>query len=96
MLGQHDMEDGQDYVQLEQAEYDIVSGPQTRQGDPEQIYLQSNGTPYGNMESQMNISQNDSEMFHARSDAAMEINTDRQSMHDVEQGYFNAEKAVFE
>lgn len=48
------------------------------------------------MESQMNISQNDSEMFHARSDAAMEMNTDRQSMHDVEQGYFNAEKAVFE
>lgn len=32
----------------------------------------------------MNISQNDSEMFHARSDAAMEINTERESKNDTE------------
>lgn len=35
-------------------------------------------------------------MFHARSDAAMEMNTDRQSVHDTEQDYFTPEKAVFE
>jgi hypothetical protein len=47
------------------------------------------------MESQMNITQNDSELFHARSDAAMEINTERDSKHDTEQGYFNAESPVY-
>ena len=43
----------------------------------------------------MNITQNDSELFHARSDAAMEINTERDSKHDTEQGYFNAESPVY-
>lgn len=43
----------------------------------------------------MNITQNDSELFHARSDAAMEINTERDSKHDTEQGFFNAESPVY-
>jgi len=35
------------------------------------------------MESQMDITQHDSEMFHARSDAAMEIETQKDSIEDV-------------
>ena len=73
MLGQHDIEDGgQDYVHHPYAEYDMVSAPPTRQGEPQSQFVHTAGS-FENMQSQMNITQNDSELFHARSDAAMEI-----------------------
>lgn len=43
----------------------------------------------------MNISENDSELFHARSDAAMEINSVPSSKHETEQDYFMPESPVY-
>lgn len=43
----------------------------------------------------MNISENDSELFHARSDAAMEINSVASSKHDTEQDYFVPDSPVY-
>lgn len=43
----------------------------------------------------MNISENDSELFHARSDAAMEINSVPSSRHETEQDYFMPDSPVY-
>lgn len=43
----------------------------------------------------MNISQHDSEIFHARSDAAMEIESQVDSKEDTEQDFFEKESPLY-
>jgi len=97
MMGQYDIGgDDYDYIARKNAEYDVDSTVMIKEG-PEQRQMNKVSGTYSKMASQINVSRSvNSELFENRTDAAMEMDSMRQSKDVSEQRYFTKEPAVFD
>lgn len=97
MMGQYDIGgDEYDYIARKNAEYDVDSTVMIKEG-PEQRQMNKVSGTYSKMASQINVSRSvNSELFENRTDAAMEMDSMRQSKDVSEQRYFTKEPAVFD
>ena len=94
MLGQHDMED-EGQLRMDKnmtAEYhDDVSVPPTANDS----MLEVAGVDAIHHEESDKMEDKDSEMYANRSDAEMEINSSVDNKEDIDQEFFEKEKAIF-
>lgn len=97
MMGQYDIGgEDYDYIARKNAEYDVDSTVMIKEG-PEQRQMNKVSGTYSKMASQINVSRSvNSELFENRTDAAMEMDSMRQSKDVSEQRYFTKEPAVFD
>ena len=93
MLGQHDMEDEMELAMEKNAtaHFEVASVPPSRYDDQ-----MENGVveaEYQEMKSEMEA--NKSEMYHQRSDAEMEVDSEVEEKEKVASEYFEPERAIF-